>query len=178
MDYALKALCGRPRRPCLRGWRSPSLRGRLRAKALRRRRCRRCLRCDKSPLRAGSFPACEGWTSRFQRCAAGAAVVALRAINRPARKAEAFLAANVRALRPGRPTLTPRLGPRSPAAPSLRSGKCRAAAPSLRSLGPADYPFTAFARPQSGPGLYAPEWHVGAGAPQTRPGLPCHRLPL
>lgn len=36
---------------------------------------------------------------------------------------QALLAANVRALRAGRPTLTSRLGPRSPAAPSLRSGK-------------------------------------------------------
>lgn len=41
---------------------------------------------------------------------------------------QALLAANVRALRAGRPTLTPRLGPRSPAAPSLRSGKLLPAA--------------------------------------------------
>lgn len=59
----------------------------------------------------------------LKRCAVASCAVAYGPRS-ALRVEQALLAANVRALRAGRPTLTPRLGPRSPAAPSLRSGKC------------------------------------------------------
>lgn len=88
---------------------------------------------------------------------------------------QALLAANVRALRAGRPTLTPRLGPRSPGGPSLRSGKLLPAA--RGQVRPAPWrglPLKPACPSASGPGLYAPGLrHRGWGRFRLGP----HALP-